>query len=91
MLTGVLVELEIYSFSNKRVQNALANVALLQADVTANDEIDQELMAQLELFGPPAIQIFGSDRSERASFHIVRFVEAEAFTAHIYHALSDTL
>ena len=34
------------------MQNALADVVLLQTDVTANDALDQVLLAQFGIFGP---------------------------------------
>ena len=37
------IEMEEYTFTDAGVQAALSNTVLLQADVTENDEADQEL------------------------------------------------
>ena len=49
-------EMERFTFSDPQVQAALSNVLLLQTDVTANDTLDRALLAEFDLFGPPAIQ-----------------------------------
>ena len=40
---------------------ALANTTLLQADVTANDDADRELLKHFGIFGPPTIAFYGAD------------------------------
>lgn len=37
---------------------------LLRADVTANDKLDQELMGELQVIGPPTILIIGPEGQE---------------------------
>jgi thiol:disulfide interchange protein DsbD len=68
------------------VQSALADTVLLQADVTANDAIDQALMQRFGILGPPSILFFGRDGRERAEFRVVGFKEAPDFAAHIAQA-----
>ncbi len=75
-------ELERYTFSDKLVQTALANVVVLQADVTANDAADQALMKKFGLFGPPTILFFGPDGAERANFRVVGYLKALEFVSH---------
>ncbi len=53
-------ELEQFTFSDPRVQKQLANVVLLQADVTQNSPADIALLKQFDLFGPPGILFFDS-------------------------------
>lgn len=72
-------EMERYTFSDAGVQAALADTLLLQADVTANDTEDKELLARFDLFGPPAILFFGPDGRERRNFRVVGFMKAERF------------
>lgn len=79
--------MERRTFTDSGVRAALAGVVLLRADVTANDEIDQELLRQLGLFGPPAILFFGADGKERRSFRVIGYTGPEAFTRHIQQAL----
>ena len=72
-------EMERYTFSDPQVQAALADVLLLQTDVTANDELDRALLAEFGLFGPPAIQFFGPDGRERRELRVVGFMGAGDF------------
>ena len=81
-------ELERYTFSDPGVQAALANVVILQTDVTANDAEDQALLRAFGLFGPPAILFFGEDGKERPRFRIVGFVNAQDFRAHATKAVA---
>jgi thiol:disulfide interchange protein DsbD len=76
-------EMEAYTFPEPAVQAALAGVTLLQADVTANDAVDQQLMQRFGIFGPPAILFFGADGRELPRARVVGFVPADAFAAHL--------
>jgi thiol:disulfide interchange protein DsbD len=81
-------EMEKYTFSNPQVIEALANTHLLQADVTANDDIDQTLLhGYFGLPGPPAIIFYGSDGRERKNYRLVGFKSAEEFSAHVNRAI----
>ncbi|MEJ2691870.1 MAG: protein-disulfide reductase DsbD [Candidatus Thiodiazotropha sp.] len=81
-------EMEKYSFSDPAVIEALAETRLLQADVTANDEIDRALLqSHFGLPGPPAIIFYGSDGLERKRHRVVGFLAAEEFVAHVRRAL----
>jgi thiol:disulfide interchange protein DsbD len=81
------IEMETYTFTVPEVHEALANVVLLQADVTANDDLDQELMQNFNIFGPPAILFFAANGEERKAYRLVGFVEAVKFTAHVNAAI----
>lgn len=83
-------EMEKYTFADPQVQAALANAVLLQADVTANDALDQALLAHFGIFGPPTIAFFGVDGVERKNFRLVGFVPAERFRDHVVAAFSAT-
>ncbi len=82
-------ELEKYTFSDPTVIKALAaaNTLLLQADVTANDARDKELLKKFGLIGPPAILFFGSDEQERKNYRVIGFMDAKTFTVHLEGAL----
>ena len=54
-------EMERYTFADFGVQAALSEMITLRADVTANDDADQELMKRFSIIGPPALVFFGSD------------------------------
>ncbi|HET6629300.1 MAG TPA: protein-disulfide reductase DsbD [Woeseiaceae bacterium] len=80
------IEMERYTFTDPRVQAALAGTLLLQADVTANDAADQALLQRFGVFGPPTIIFFGPDGVQRRAFDVVGYMDAEAFTAHVRRA-----
>ena len=54
-------EMEYYTFSDPTVRAALADMILLQADVTENSAADQALLKRFNLIGPPATLFFGPD------------------------------
>ena len=72
-------EMERFTFRDPAVRAALSRVVLLQADVTANDASDQALLAELGLFGPPAILFFGPDGRERRELRVIGFMNAGDF------------
>ena len=51
-------------FSEPAVAAQLGRFQLLQADVTSNDPLDQELLHHFGLFGPPSMLFFGLDGRE---------------------------
>ncbi len=81
------IKMEQYTFSDGRVQTALSDVLLLQADVTANDPTDLALLNRFGLFTPPAILFFGPDGAERRAHRLVGDTDADAFLAHLGLAL----
>ncbi|UCC56394.1 MAG: protein-disulfide reductase DsbD [Gammaproteobacteria bacterium] len=81
------IKMEDYTFSDTRVQAALANVTLLQADVTANDATDLALLNHFGLFAPPAILFFGEDRAEQRNYRLVGYMDAEDFLEHLKGAI----
>jgi len=60
-----------------------ANLVLLQADVTKNDEFDIALQAHLEIPAPPAILFFGLDGQEKRKQRVFKFMEADEFALYI--------
>lgn len=81
-------EMEVLTFSDPAVQAALANVVLLQADVTPNDAKDTELYKHFGIIGPPSIMFFGSDGIERRNYRVVGYVPADKFSSHVERALN---
>lgn len=71
-------EMERYTFTDPAVMDALAGYVLLQADVTANDELDQALMQRFGIIGPP-MSLFFVDAAERRELRLVGFEDAEKF------------
>ena len=80
-------EMEAFTFTDKEVQAELANTVWLQADVTANDEQDQELLERFGVFGPPTIIFFGMDGQQRHGYEVVGYMKAEDFAEHLRLAL----
>jgi thioredoxin:protein disulfide reductase len=83
------IEMEKYTFTDVAVQDALANTVLLQADVTANDDDDQALLARFGVFGPPTIIFFGPEGAERRGYEVVGYMKAAEFAAHVRRAIGD--
>ena len=81
------IKMEDYTFSDSRVQQALSNVTILQADVTANDATDLALLNHFNLFAPPAILFFGPDSEERRNYRLVGFMGADDFLGHLQGAI----
>jgi thiol:disulfide interchange protein DsbD len=80
--------MEAYTFTDTGVQAALSNTVLLQADVTANDDEDRELLDRFGVFGPPTIIFFGADGQQRHGYEVVGYMKAKAFTEHLQRAFS---
>lgn len=81
-------EMEVLTFTDPGVQQALANSILLQADVTPNDEQDKALYKHFGIIGPPSIMFFDKNGNERKNFRVVGFVPADKFSAHVKQALN---
>lgn len=74
-------ELEDYTFSDPKVQSLLKakNVLLLKADVTANSDVDVEMMQHFNIFGLPAILLFDFLGNEKVDMRVTGFEDAETF------------
>lgn len=77
------LELEEFTFPDPEVQKTLANVVLLQADVTLNDDIDKALLKRFKINGPPAILFFDKDSNEIRTRRLNGFFEPKNFTRHV--------
>lgn len=74
-------EFERFTFSDPQVQARLADVLLLQADVTANNADDKALMKRFGLFGPPAILFFDAAGQEQSDRRVIGFQNSREFLA----------
>lgn len=79
-------EMEKLTFPDPRVRARLANVVLLQADVTANNADDKALLKRFGLFGPPGIILFGPDGRERP-VRVIGYQSANRFLDSLERAL----
>jgi thiol:disulfide interchange protein DsbD len=80
-------EMEKYTFPTAEVRNALASTVWLQADVTANDDVDKALQKHFGIVGPPTIAFYGKDGVERREYRVVGFMKAEQFAPLVVRAL----
>jgi thiol:disulfide interchange protein DsbD len=77
------IEMEKFTFSDPDVQKRLANVKLLQIDVTKNSPADQQLMKQFKVFGPPALLSFDSQGNEMTAARVIGYLAPEKFKVHL--------
>jgi len=74
-------EMEAFTFIDPRVAQKLGQMILLQADVTANNPNDRELLKRFKLFGPPGIMFFAKDGAQLKDIRVVGFQDASRFSA----------
>lgn len=72
-------EMELFTFSDPRVQARLRGAVLLQADVTQNTADDTALLKRFNLFGPPGIIFFGANGEEVPQMRVIGFQNADKF------------
>jgi len=77
------VRMEKNTFKDASVQAQLGRLQLLQADVTANDDLDQELMKEFGIIGPPAILFFNRRGEEMRAYRLVGYFTPEEFVSHL--------
>jgi len=80
-------EMEAFTFTDERVQTALSDTVLLQADVTANDDIDQALLEHFGIFGPPTIVFYDSSGIEVQGQRVIGYMPTEKFLTHLQYVL----
>jgi thiol:disulfide interchange protein DsbD len=77
------IEMEHKTFSKPAVQAEFANMVLLQADVTDNNDADQELLGKFGLFGPPGILFYDTSGKERRELRVIGFADEQKFLARL--------
>jgi thiol:disulfide interchange protein DsbD len=80
--------MERNTFPVPAVAERMAQMQLLQSDVTANDDIDQALMRRYGIIGPPAILFFDRQGREMKQFRLVGYFAPEEFAAHLDRVLA---
>jgi thiol:disulfide interchange protein DsbD len=80
--------MERNTFPDEGVQAIFRDFSLLQADVTANDALDQELMKSFGVIGPPAILFFDRTGGEMPAYRLVGYFEPEEFSEHLRSVLA---
>lgn len=83
-------EMEAFTFTDSTVQALLKNAVVVQADVTANDDLDKALLKEFDLFGPPGIIFWDEAGNEIRAARVVGFMPARTFSAHLTKFIGDT-
>lgn len=73
------IEMEKLTFTDPQVRDAMDQMVLLQADVTANDADDKALLKRFGLFGPPGILFFDSRGQELRAARVIGFQNPQRF------------
>jgi thiol:disulfide interchange protein DsbD len=74
-------EMEKFTFSRPEVQKELEAFVSIQADVTANDDVDQALMKRFGIIAPPDTLFFGPDGKEKRALRLTGPEDADKFLA----------
>lgn len=74
-------EMEAYTFSDPKVQQRLANLVLLQVDMTANTDEHKALLKRFNLIGPPAVLFFSPDSQEQSQYRVIGYQDSPTFLA----------
>ena len=75
--------MEKHVFPNPDVQAALANVILLQADITVQDAVDKALADYLDMPAPPALYFWDANGIELRQYRLVGSISAEQLANHV--------
>ncbi|MCE7568039.1 protein-disulfide reductase DsbD [Aliivibrio fischeri] len=76
-------EFEKYTFHNEKVEPALSEFVLLQADVTKNSPADIELLQQLKVLGLPTIDFWNANGEYLSDSRLTGFMKADPFMDHL--------
>ena len=82
------VRMERNTFGEAEIQSLFGQVQPLQADVTDNDETDQELMTKYGIIGPPAILFFDRQGNEMRGYRLVGYFAPDGFAGHLRKVLA---
>jgi len=80
--------MERNTFPEPGVKALLDGFQLLQADVTANDGLDRELMRRFDIIGPPAILFFDRNGVEMKAYRLVGYFDPADFSRHLQQVLA---
>lgn len=79
-------ELDAETFSNPKVQQALAGFALLRVNVTSDSATDKAMLKRFNLFGPPGVIFFNEQGRQLHQLQVVGFMRPKQFVKHIQKA-----
>jgi len=81
------IQMERNTFPDPAVRDAMAQMILLQADVTDNDEADKALQRHIGIPAPPAMIFWGADGAERRHLRLLGYMGPEEFAPHLRQVL----
>ncbi|WP_126456907.1 protein-disulfide reductase DsbD [Sulfuriflexus mobilis] len=81
------IRMEKSTFAKPEVQALFADMVLLKADVTDNNDEHKAMLKRFGLIGPPAMMVFGKDGMERRNYRMIGFYPPEEFVPHVRQAL----
>jgi len=76
-------EFEAFTFSDKSVQEKMADFVLLQIDMTANNDADIEVLTEYDILGLPTILFFNTSGGELTTQRVTGYMNATTFLAHL--------
>lgn len=82
-------EMERKTFSDPQVAEKMAQLRLLQADVTDNSTEHAALLKRFGLFGPPGILFFDRSGNEIKSLRVIGYMDRSKFLAVLDRALAS--
>lgn len=77
------IRMERNTFPEPRIRALLERLDPLQADVTANDAVDQALMRRFGIIGPPAILFFDRAGNEMRDWRLIGYFPPAEFEQHL--------
>ncbi|WP_027859071.1 protein-disulfide reductase DsbD [Marinobacterium jannaschii] len=77
------IELEVVTFADENVMQALQSFRLIKVDVTANDEGAKALYKEYGIIGPPALIFYDSQGNIRTDMTYIGVAEPQAFVQHL--------
>lgn len=76
-------EFENITFKDAAVQQRLAQMVFLQADVTKMDKLDVELLEHYDVLGLPSLLMFDAQGQLRDELRVTGFMKPAAFASHL--------
>lgn len=76
-------EFEAITFVNDEVAKRMSQMVLLQADVTASDDVDIALLEHYGVLGLPTLLMFNQDGEQREDLRVTGFMGPKDFAAHL--------
>jgi thiol:disulfide interchange protein DsbD len=77
-----------YVFSDPKVQQALADTVLIQADITAQDKADKAVLKHVDVITAPAILFYNTQGEEVRQQRVLGLLTAEKFLDRVNQAIN---